>query len=226
MRTFVLALVCNVLLAAGVGAQERPATQAGENLVFVVPADAPDSMKIFSQSRGVEGDLVLLALSPDEAVTTQRQPTLFWYLSTPTTDKIRFTLTKAGQIEPVLELELPGDKAGIAKVSLAEHKVTLEPGASYKWGLGVKGKPKGPGVQVLVRCEEANAGLVAALQRRSNSYERAKVYFRESCWCDGFAVLSDDIDAHPGDRKLREQRARLLEQVRLSAVSDWEKKAM
>jgi len=49
--------------------------------------------------------------------------------------------------------------------------------------------------------------------------ETPAIYAAQGFWYDAIAALSQLIDSNPGDKTLREQRADLLEQVRLTAAA-------
>jgi len=49
-------------------------------------------------------------------------------------------------------------------------------------------------------------------------------YAEEGLWCDALQSISEMIEAAPGKKQLREDRADLLEQVGLISVADAERK--
>ena len=67
-----------------------------------------------------------------------------------------------------------------------------------------------------------------ALAAQLNGASKSRLpflYAEAGFWYDAIATLSEQIDANPADRDLREQRAALLEQVGLKAAAAYERGA-
>jgi hypothetical protein len=77
---------------------------------------------------------VLSVLAPDHSgLTSSEQPSLYWFISNPTSLPIELTVMEPDGIQPILETRLPApNKAGIQQVRLADYKVHLKPGVAYR----------------------------------------------------------------------------------------------
>jgi len=170
----------------------------------------------------------VLALVPDHlGLTTEKQPTLYWFLSEPTTSPIEFTLNDEKSGKTILQLKLGAqDRSGIHGVSLSQHGVSLAPQKEYRWFVTIDVDPNNPSRNVFsggsIMYVESNGNLKERL-RRSSKTEIPAVYAQEGIWYDAFETLSRLIQENPGDRRLREQRAGLLEQVGLTEAAIKEK---
>ena len=60
---------------------------------------------------------------------------------------------------------------------------------------------------------------------RANPRALPFLYAQEGFWYDAIGTLSEQIDADPADRHLREQRAALLEQVGLNTAATDDRRA-
>ncbi|OQW93832.1 MAG: hypothetical protein BWK79_09095 [Beggiatoa sp. IS2] len=170
---------------------------------------------------------VVVTLAPEQvALTMKAQPTLYWSLSKLTAYPVKFTLNYADpvkqskSVEPLLELKMDHPKEGIHKVDLAEHKITLDENVDYSWSVAIiLGKEESTqdlisegGIKRLkaVEAKEMTAKL------GSNSKNHPKLYAQAGLWYDAIESLSEQIEQHPNDSGLRQQRADLLKQVGLN----------
>jgi len=108
-------------------AQESPAANAPIKLLYKPPAGAGNiPTRISGGARGENGvDTALFALVPDHlALTTQAQPSLFWFQSKPSKAKFELTVVEPKKPKPLLSLTSPdADKPGIHRIKLARYKV-------------------------------------------------------------------------------------------------------
>src|SRR2546428_7355785 len=123
--SFVAVLVASlIVLFAGAGyAQSDPATsptapatvepsptRAPSKLLYKPPADAGNiPTRVSGGARGENAiDTTLLALVPDHlALTTQAQPSLFWFQSKPAKAKFELTVVEPKNPKAVLSLTAP-----------------------------------------------------------------------------------------------------------------------
>lgn len=154
------------------------------------------------------------------APSVSAQPSLFWYVDAapPAQATVLFTLIDDAQDAPVAQLQLDTpEQAGIQRIRLAEHSVTLEPGIAYEWTVSLvvderwSHNPSAVGGIVRVDAPET----LAALPWVSGG---AHAYAEAGLWYDAFTSVSDMIDAAPGDSTLVEVRNSLLLQVGLEEV--------
>jgi hypothetical protein len=170
---------------------------------------------------------VVMTLAPEHvALTAKAQPALYWSLSKPTTSVVKFTLNYADPIklgksvEPILEVKMDNAKEGIHKVDLSQHKITLDENVDYAWS-----------VAVILGQEESTQDLVSegGVKRLSASAvkevtaklgqdekQHPQYYAQAGLWYDAIEALSQQIEQHPDDASLRQQRADLLKQVGLT----------
>ncbi|HSF01684.1 MAG TPA: DUF928 domain-containing protein, partial [Solirubrobacterales bacterium] len=130
-------------------AQEKPREQPQSSAQGQVLASAPvykpplrgaPRGRIGGGTRGVGTEtLVLSVLAPDHpGQTASEQPSLYWYISSPTAFPVELTLMDPRGTDPLLEAKVPGPiKAGLQRFDLAAHGVRLEPGVPYRWYVAV-----------------------------------------------------------------------------------------
>ena len=171
----------------------------------------------------------LYVLTPDAtALTTQAQPSLFWYQSGPAATRFELTLFEPKKAKPLLKVgvEKAGD-AGIHRLSLGKYKVTLTPGVLYKWTVALVPDAANRSQNVIaigtIQRTEPDAQLAATLAAADGA-DKATLYASKGLWYDALQAISDAIDAAPEDKSLHAQRARLLEQVDLKAAAAWDRK--
>src|SRR2546430_1273708 len=89
------------------------------------------------KERGRSGKLlpVVQVLAPNHVgVTLHKQPTLYWYISKPSTYPIEFTLVDGRKILPIIETRLPSPvEAGIQAIRLKDFGITLDVEVPYRW---------------------------------------------------------------------------------------------
>jgi Domain of Unknown Function (DUF928) len=193
-------------------------------------------------SRNGHENLVVAAFAPDEpAFTTSASPVLYWYLSAPTTHRIEFALTRVGDVEPVLDLWLPGPHAaGVYKIDLAERHVqltgpsdadaahadkskeivdeTFPAGPLYEWVVAViedEGRRSHDVVAIgLIQRAAAPAALASILQSAGDDLvARASGDAQANLWYDSISEISAAVDHDPNAPIPQQEREYLLEQV-------------
>ena len=174
----------------------------------------------------------LFVLAPPKlARTLSAQPTLYWYVSGPSSAPLRLTVLdfEATSPEPLLELELdPVPAAGVYGASLAEHDVRLEQGRLYEWSVALEINQEGysnePVAKTLLAAREADPALLTKI---ADAPARARVEALAGAgyWYDALELLAQQIAADDTSQPWRELRASLLEQVGLQAVAGFERGA-
>lgn len=178
--------------------------------------DKPD--RRFVKGAGTRGICktlpTLAALAPHPSgPTAHDQPSLYWYISTAVTDPIEFSLTDEDEnvFRPLFETRIaPPVQPGVHQIRLADSGVRLEPGKQYKWSIALVCNP------------ESRSNDIVAM----GFIERAKRSGETGLWYDEVMAASDQIQAAPTDMNLRQKRASLLEQAKLSEVAAYDLRAV
>jgi len=212
-------------------AQESPPASAPTKLLYKPPSGAGNiPTRVSGGARGENGvDTTLFALVPDHlALTTQAQPSLFWFQSKPSKAKFELTVVEPKKPKPLLSLTSPdADKPGIHRIKLARYKVELQPDVTYEWSVAVVPDPDNRSKDVIakgvIKRITPPADLASRVEKTSD-LERASAYAQAGIWYDALDAISNAIEANPKDASLKEQRASLLKQVGLSEAAALDKK--
>jgi hypothetical protein len=216
--------------AVPLAAEASPA-HAPTKLLYKPPAGAGNiPARVSGGARGENGvDTVLFALVPDHlALTTQAQPSLFWFQSKPAKAKFELTVVEPKKPTPLLSLTSPdADKAGIHRIKLARYKVELQPDVAYEWSVAIvpdaENRSKDVIAKGVIKRISPPSDLASRVEKASD-LERASAYAQAGIWYDALDAISNAIESHPDDASLREQRASLLKQVGLSEAAALDKK--
>jgi hypothetical protein len=203
----------------------KVSTNAATRIKFRPPSTGAPAVRLTGGSRGSGDAMITLdVLAPDDiGVTTQEQPSLFWYQSKPADAKFELTLLQENKVKPLVQVMIERSaKAGIQRLRLSDHGAKLTPGVEYQWVVALITDPDNRSTDlvasgVIKRVEPADE-LKESL-RVSAPADLPRVYAEAGIWYDALAALSDQIEAHPEDPGLRAARADLLEQVGLKAGS-------
>ena len=224
-----------ILAALFVVAQDAPpvfaqaqTTNAAPHVKFRPPISGTPSVRVTGGSRGTGEALTTLdVLAPDEiGITTQEQPSLFWYQSKPATAKFELTLLEDNKVKPLVQFEIDrSSKAGIQRLKLSEHGAKLAVGVEYQWVIALVTDPDNRSKDLVASGVIKRIDPAADLKEKIASATPASlpgVYAEGGIWYDALSMLSDQIDAHPDDQALRQTRADLLRQVGLKAAANSE----
>jgi len=198
---------------------------ASEKLFYKPPAASGNiPARVSGAARGQAVDAVLIALVPNHvALTTQAQPSLFWFQSKPAKGKFELTVVEPKKPKPLLSLTAPSaDKPGIHRVKLAKYKVELQPDVAYEWSVAIVPDAENRSRDVIAKGVIKRISAPGDLANRVSQVgdlERAQAYAQAGIWYDAFESVSNAIEAHPDDPSLRAQRAALLQQVGLSEAA-------
>jgi len=195
---------------------------------FRPPTKDATSVRVTGGSRGSgESAVTLDVLAPDEiGLTTQEQPSLFWYQSKPANAKFELTLLQDNKVKPIVQVQIErSSKAGIQRLKLADYNAKLAVGVEYQWVIALVSDPDNRSKDlvasgVIKRIEPA-AELKAKLASASSG-AMPGVYAEAGVWYDALALLSDQVDAEPANQSLRQTRADLLRQVGLKTAAESE----
>jgi len=210
---------------------QKPAGQpTGAQPVATVPVYKPPLRgtpggRVGGGTRGTGRETFVLAvLAPQHTgQTTLEQPSLYWFISSPTSTPVEVTVVDPRTPQPVVELRVPAPvPSGVHRISLADHGVRLAPGVAYRWFVAVvpdtgrrsKDVMAGAAIERVDPPQDLGAKLAGAAKS-----DRPFLYAEAGLWYDAVAALSELIDAEPQNAALRSQRAGLLTQVGLPDIS-------
>ena len=192
--------------------------------IYKPPKRGKPGNRVGGGTRGQGGDIPpLAALVPDHTgLTTKNQPSLYWFLAKPTTNRIEFTISNEQGINPLLEIRLTNqDRKGIQCIHLSDYGLKLLPEIEYQWFVALVPDPDS-------RSKDSVAGGTIKhitpskilIQKLSTVgiMEIPLIYADEGIWYDALSAICELIKTHPNDKNLRLQRASLLEQVGLPEV--------
>lgn len=198
--------------------------------VYQPPLRGAPGGRVGGGTRGIGDEVItLFALAPNHtALTTQEQPTLYWFVSNETKHPIEVTLIIEAAAQPLLEKRLPLPiQPGIHAIRLKDFNLHLLKATQYRWFVALVPDPGRRSKDILAggiieRIELPEAVRVKLSQ--SDQRNVPHIYAESGIWYDTIMALSELIEANPNDMVLRRQRAALLEQVGLSQVAQYELK--
>jgi hypothetical protein len=170
-------------------------------------------------TRGATAQPTPLALAPEHVgLTVSASPSLFWHIDAAPGEGVSvvFTVTDDTSITPLAEVRLDAPSgAGIQRLRLADHDIELAPGVEYMWSISLVADADNPSADVV------STGFIRRVARPevlAAESENGVDFAQAGIWYDALEALSDDVDAHPDDRKARFLRSALLRQVKLDAA--------
>ena len=242
---------CAPAVAPGLSAPVRPATlspsdapplaipvvQPSPAIGDAVPRYRPPQQRtrgparlLSSRTRSVgEAALAIAVIAPDHTgLTTQSQPTLYWFASQPVSGRVAVTIQDEKGIEPLVERHLSlSDAVGMIPVRLAELGVQLQPGNEYRWSVAVDADSprQSRGVVTSGSIRQADSSDTIRAHLSSLPPERAAfVLAEQGLWYDALAQLGELIERAPADPRWRRYRAALLEQVGLTSAAQFDRR--
>lgn len=225
MVSAVLLVATSVCVPAAGADMQAGKTAMKSTFAYQPPQRGAPQARVGGGTRGTGGDIPeLQVLAPDHVgLTTQAQPTLYWYAHSPVIAHIEFALIDEVAIDPLLEVETGEVKVtGIQHLNLADHNIRLEPGVPYQWSVALvmnedsrSTDVMASGVIELVEPDEAVSSRIAG----SRGTDLVAAYANEGIWYDALDTISSMIASSPQDQELVAIRATLLDQVGLQAVT-------
>jgi len=194
--------------------------------VYKPPLRGAPLARMGGGTRGTGDDApVVTVLTPEHmGLTSQSQPVLYWYLSrVAPAARYEFVLIAEDDYDPLVETALQGiNSAGIQRIKLADHAVSLKPGVSYQWSVAVIMDSTQRSSNILssgmIEYIEPAEGIMTRVENAAGD-ERIGQYAGAGLWYDALQSLDEMIASNPGDAaRLQKMRASLLSQVGLDAV--------
>ncbi|WP_447977351.1 DUF928 domain-containing protein [Candidatus Nitrospira bockiana] len=177
-----------------------------------------------------DGLPVLSVAAPDHlGLTTQEQPTLYWYVSEITALPIEISIINEQVIPPVLEKRLVAPvHPGLQAVRLSDYGVTLEPDVPYQWHVSIIRDPKRRSNDLSVGAAIARVARSTDLQQRlaqAQDGEATYILAEAGLWYDAIDFVSTLIAQAPTQTIHRLERAALFEQVGLHDLAVLDRRA-
>jgi hypothetical protein len=221
-----------VLLALGLPsahAQQAKEMDDAAAPTYVPPQRGAPQRRVGGSSRGFESALprVLLLVPDHVGLTVSERPSLYWYLSKPTNVRVEITLIDDKGETPLIEYAVPEAKGpAVHRIDLAAHKVELKPGVTYQWSISVVPNPRERSNDVMSGGALRRVAVPQNIAARGSAdkAQLARAYAAEGIWYDAIALYSELIEENPGNRRLRDARAALLEQVGLKEVAAFDRR--
>jgi hypothetical protein len=227
------------LLASPAAAQEANTKSKTESapppIAYKAPQRGAPATRVGGGTRSVDMKVAgLSVLAPNETgYTTREKPTIYWFVSETLTSPVELTITSTASLQdaatPALEITLqPPIAKGLHALALEAHGVVLKPGVEYQWFVAVVSNAAQRSNDVIAGGSIKRIAQSEAVQTRLKETapaNRPALYAGEGLWYDAIEDLSKLISADPGNRRLREQRAALLEQVGLGDAAAYDRAA-
>lgn len=203
---------------------------AGAMPVYRPPLRGAPAARVGGGTRGAAAQsFTLSVLAPDHVgLTSQPQPTLFWYLSRSVQAPLVVTLIDDAGVEPLLEAPVePPVRPGIHAISLRRAGIRLRPDRDYQWFVSVVNDPRRRALDVVagggIRYHSPDEALARRLVDRQGD-DRVRAFAEAGFWYDAISTLGDLIDHSTPARRalLRRERASLLTQVGLLEAAHYE----
>jgi hypothetical protein len=126
-------------------AAPQPAPPKTSGVKFRPPPTGISAVRVTGGSRGAGDKTVTLdVLAPNDiGMTTQEQPSLYWFQSKPANAKFELTVVQENKVKPVVHMTVDrAANAGIQRVKLSEFNAKLEPGVEYQWVVALISDPE------------------------------------------------------------------------------------
>lgn len=205
-----------------------------EQPIYTPPKKITPRARVGGDVRGTDSnDPEVKALVPDHVgLTIKETPVVNWFVSKSTSHEVVVTLRDDRSPKAFQEKSIPPPKQpGIYTINFKELGFILEPNVQYRWFVSIIRDPNQHSNNmvaggVIERCE-FNACMVElkpvlTCGGAADVMENA----RAGLWYDAMGCLCNLIDANPKDDKLRRLRARLLRDVGLNGVAEWDLRSL
>ncbi|HEX5065071.1 MAG TPA: DUF928 domain-containing protein [Myxococcota bacterium] len=217
----------------------EPEASAPVRIAASLPSDPPryrpdvelaggslETLRVASLVRGGKHPLPAIhALAPEHVgATGEAAPTVYWHLSAPSDVPVEIAVfSEEDESVPLLDVSLePPVAAGLHAFRFSDHALRLAPGRNYYWFVALvpdRAKREDDAVAGAALRHTPLAEPLRARLEASPPAERAHVLAGAGYWFDAFDTFTAWLDAEPGAANLRAQRAALLEQVGLGALT-------
>jgi len=194
--------------------------------VYVPPFRGAPSRRIGGGSRSLEiNKPYLTVIAPEHTgLTIQEQPTIYWYISEPSTTTIEFTITTEKGDNRFFEVKLQATElSGLQSFSLKEHNIRLLPNVEYRWYVSIVPDPKRRSKDIIAGGSIMRINLNEKLKQKLDNASSENIFYvlaEEGIWYDTIQSLSGLIEKYPGNKNYKAFRAKLFNQVGLTDISE------
>lgn len=200
-------------------------TGSTAKVVYAPPRRGAPARRTGGGTRTTDTRMASVSVLAPESVglTTQAQPTLYWYLSDTVENVVVVTVVDQEAIDPLLELKLTSPaKPGIQALDLASHGVRLEPGKDYEWEVALVDASGDRYRDIYARGAIERVQKSANLQAKldgGSPMDKARVFAEAGIWYDAVEELSRAIDTSSDGGSFDAERRSLLSQVNLDEAA-------
>ncbi len=212
--------------------EEKPQIKSPNSLLtFKPPMRGAPLTRIGGGVRGPDlNSPILRVITPQSTgLTLSAQPILYWFQSKLAPDMQCEFVLNSGEETLVQETLEIAKKPGIQKLDLKYLDVHLEPEVEYEWNIALIPDPQRRTMDVVasgtIQKVKASEELMRQLAQ-ADSVDLPAIYCNAGIWYEAISSLSTQIEEDPESRHLREVRIGLLDQVGLSAVSEYEREGL
>lgn len=208
-------------------AAATPAVSAAPVLFVPRIRRGAPAFRIGGATRGRTKAVTIQTLVPEideAALTLAAQPNLHWYLSADTPHSVNFTLLDPDEIEPLVDVMIPGPfQAGFQVLSLVDHRATLESGRHYEWFVAIVPTPDNRSADSVARGAISRVDDAALASRVAKAAPEAAVglFAGSGIWYETLDALNRRIRQSPDAAGARAQRDSMLEHVGLVLSQDY-----
>lgn len=233
-----VALFASALHAAAPAPKQKTAQlgsgASGPSFTYKPPLRGAPATRVGGGTRSLGATLMTLnVIAPNETgYTTRDKPTIYWYVSETLDRPVEVALSSTASLQeaatPALEIVLkPPLEKGFHALRLEDHGIELKRGVEYQWVVAVVGDPAQRSGDVIAggSIKRVEGGAVVERLKLAPLSHRPALYAESGIWYDAIDDLSRLISADPANRRLREQRAALLEQVGLAEAAEFDRAA-
>jgi hypothetical protein len=225
-----LLMLCVVGFAQSTLLEAASPKSSEEQPIYSPPKKITPRARVGGDVRGTDSaETEIKALVPDHVgLTIKETPVVNWFVSKPTSYEVVVTLRDDRSPRAFQEKSIPSPKQpGIYTINFKDLGFSLEPNVQYKWFVSVirdpnqhSNNPVAGGV--IERCE-FNACVIELKPVLTCSNDQDVMEnARAGLWYDAMGCLCNLIDSDPKNDKLRRLRARLLKDVGLNGVAEWD----
>jgi hypothetical protein len=224
-RAAIAALLVVLADGSGSAAVKFPKWPASEALRHLPENLREDTRRLGDEvrGRGCPGSVALAALGPSyPGVTIESQPSLYWFTQTDVSADIQIEIEDKASAAPILDITIAGGVGpGIHELSLAEHRVSLDPGVHYEWSVAALCDPQRRAGDMVSAATIIRIVPPPELERRledAGLEHRAELLVEHGIWYDALQAVARLIAERPGG-DWRAVRARLLDSVGLKQAA-------